>query len=252
MEYTLEKGSWENISDAVQVEEETLPNSCYLRDNSAYFLNDTVGDLTMVRAGDEPVGIGKLSVLPDGSGWLETLRVRPAWQGRGVGKAIYARWLEEAQSLECPAIRMFTGTGNVRSRGLAERFGLSLAGTYIGATANLLTQEYCVPQGFEPVRDFHFRPGAAGKRTMGNGRFCSDEQYLFPLWRGYLALPVGAGNGLCRRAIQFCGYWGPDAAAKGITCGYVRRRWRPLPEVCQSVHPAAGAAGGGGILSSPK
>ncbi len=36
MEYTLEKGSWENISDAVQVEE-TLPNSCYLRDNSAYF-----------------------------------------------------------------------------------------------------------------------------------------------------------------------------------------------------------------------
>ena len=85
MEYTLEKGSWENISDAVQVEEETLPNSCYLRDNSAYFLNDTVGDLTMVRAGDEPVGIGKLSVLPDGSGWLETLRVRPAWQGRGLG-----------------------------------------------------------------------------------------------------------------------------------------------------------------------
>ena len=156
MEYTLEKGSWENISDAVQVEEETLPNSCYLRDNSAYFLNDTVGDLTMVRAGDDPVGIGKLSVLPDGSGWLETLRVRPAWQGRGVGKAIYARWLEEAQSLECPAIRMFTGTGNVRSRGLAERFGLSLAGTYIGATANLLTQEYCVPQGFEPVRDFRF------------------------------------------------------------------------------------------------
>lgn len=57
MEYTLEKGSWENISDAVQVEEETLPNSCYLRDNSAYFLNDTVGDLTMVRAGDEPVGL---------------------------------------------------------------------------------------------------------------------------------------------------------------------------------------------------
>ncbi len=86
MEYTLEKGSWENISDAVQVEEETLPNSCYLRDNSAYFLNDTVGDLTMVRAGDEPVGIGKLSVLPDGSGWLETLRYVPHGRDVALGK----------------------------------------------------------------------------------------------------------------------------------------------------------------------
>ena len=129
MEYTLQKVNWGNIGEAVSVEEETLPNSCYLRDNSDYFLNQTKGELTLVLSGDEPVGIGKLSLLPDGSGWLETLRVRPDWQGQGVGKAIYNRWLKEAQQLGCPAVRMFTGTKNVRSRGLAERFGLSLAGT---------------------------------------------------------------------------------------------------------------------------
>ena len=96
MEYTLEKGSWENISDAVQVEEETLPNSCYLRDNSAYFLNDTVGDLTMVRAGDEPVGIGKLSVLPDGRGTIARVPGDPdVYRHRkcpqpGAGRTVWA------------------------------------------------------------------------------------------------------------------------------------------------------------------
>lgn len=154
IEYTLEKGTWENIDDAVRVEEETLPKSCYLRDNSSYFLDHTAGDLTLVRAGEEPVGIGKLSVLPDGSGWLETLRVRPSWQGRGVGKAIYGRWLQEAEHLGCPAIRMFTGTGNVRSKGLAERFGLSLAGTYIGATAKLSDEKLDLPPEFKPVTDY--------------------------------------------------------------------------------------------------
>ena len=88
MEYTLQKVNWGNIGEAVCVEEETLPNSCYLRDNSDYFLNQTKGELTLVLSGDEPVGIGKLSLLPDGSGWLETLRVRPDWQGQGVGKAL--------------------------------------------------------------------------------------------------------------------------------------------------------------------
>ena len=44
MEYTLQKVNWGNIGEAVCVEEETLPNSCYLRDNSDYFLNQTKGE----------------------------------------------------------------------------------------------------------------------------------------------------------------------------------------------------------------
>ena len=152
MEYTLQKVNWGYIGEAVCVEEETLPNSCYLRDNSDYFLNQTKGELTLVWSGDEPVGIGKLSLLPDGSGWLETLRVRPDWQGQGVGKAIYNRWLKEAQQLGCPAVRMFTGTKNVRSRGLAERFGLSLAGTYIGATAKIPDRELYLPRALCRLR----------------------------------------------------------------------------------------------------
>ena len=132
-EYRLVKGTWENIADGVLCEEETMPAGCYLRDNSEYFLDKTDGDLTIVYCGDEPVGVGKFSVLPDGSGWLETLRVRPAWQGKGVGKSLYNKWMKEREAHACPAMRMFTGTANVRSKGLAEKYGLSLAGTMIGA-----------------------------------------------------------------------------------------------------------------------
>lgn len=132
-EYRLVKGTWENIADGVLCEEETMPASCYLRDNSEYFLEKTTGDLTIVYCGEEPVGVGKFSVLPDGSGWLETLRVRPAWQGKGVGKSLYNKWMKEREAHACPAMRMFTGTANVRSKGLAEKYGLSLAGTMIGA-----------------------------------------------------------------------------------------------------------------------
>ena len=152
-EYRLVKGSWENIADGVLVEEETMPNSCYLRDNSEYFLDKTRGNLTIVYSGEEPVGVGKLSMLPDGSGWLETLRVRPQWQGQGVGKALYRRWLTEREEYQCPALRMFTGTGNVRSRGLAEKNGFSLAGTVIGAvheTADTVSSQEAL-HSLEPV-----------------------------------------------------------------------------------------------------
>ena len=120
MEYTLQKVNWGNIGEAVCVEEETLPNSCYLRDNSDYFLNQTKGELTLVLSGDEPVGIGKLSLLPDGSGWLETLRVRPDWQGQGVGKAIYNRWLKEARLSGCLLAPKMSAAGDWRN-GLAFR-----------------------------------------------------------------------------------------------------------------------------------
>ncbi|MBR6608446.1 MAG: hypothetical protein IKK98_07285, partial [Oscillospiraceae bacterium] len=64
MDYTLIKTDWTTIEGAVFCEEETSPRGSYLRDNSAFFLNETEGDLTLVKKGETPVGVGKFTVLP--------------------------------------------------------------------------------------------------------------------------------------------------------------------------------------------
>lgn len=68
--------------------------------------------------------MGKLTVLFDGSAWLELLRVHPDFQRKGVGRAIYQRYFEQIKALGCPAARMYTGVSNKASAGLAEQFGL--------------------------------------------------------------------------------------------------------------------------------
>lgn len=168
MSYTVEKVTWDTIDEAIKVEEETLPNGCYLKDNSKFFLDETKGDLTLVRKDGKAVGIGKFSILADGSGWLETLRVIPEAQNQGVGKTIYDRWIPEAEEFKCPAIRMFTGTGNVRSKGLAERYGLSLAGTVIGATKRNLEKKE-LTHTFKLVKEYDIAKKylEEGKRVWG-------------------------------------------------------------------------------------
>ena len=93
-----------------------------------------MGEFSVAEVDGEVVGCGKFTVVPDGSAWLETLRVIPERQGIGVGKRFYERWLEVAQRLGVPTMRMYTGVANVVSKGLAERYGLRLAETFRGAS----------------------------------------------------------------------------------------------------------------------
>ena len=135
MEVLLRPVTPEYLDAALRVEQGAMQNHCYLADVYEYYLT-TTGELTGAFVGGELAGIGKLTVLWDGSGWLETLRVAPQWQRRGVGTAIYRRYMEQAAQLRCPYLRMYTGAKNVASAGLARRFGLETA---------MLFREYALP-----------------------------------------------------------------------------------------------------------
>ena len=148
MEYTLKPIAPEHLAAALRVEKAAMGNHCYLADVYEYF-QTTQGELTGVFAGGELAGIGKLTVLWDGSGWLEALRVAPEWQRKGVGTAIYRRYMEQAEALGCTALRMYTGIHNVASAELARRFGLQQAAQF---------REYTLPaaqgggeEDFSPV-----------------------------------------------------------------------------------------------------
>ncbi len=114
---------------AESVEREAMERR-YLPEVFYEFLQD--GCFWLAEVGGEAAGCGKFTLLPDGSAWLEVLRVRPRFQGMGVGKAFYRKFFEVAGAKGVKTMRMYTGEKNVVSKGLAERFGFTLAAVLRG------------------------------------------------------------------------------------------------------------------------
>ena len=151
MKMELRRARPEDREKAAWVESKSTPNLRYLPNVFDMFVSDKVGELSVVLLDGEMIGTGKYTIVPDGSAWLETLRVIPEKQGLGAGKKFYEHWFELARSQGVKTMRMYTGVDNVVSKGLAERFGLRLAGTYRGAS------KPCVKDGgeyaFKQVKD---------------------------------------------------------------------------------------------------
>lgn len=109
------------------VESQATPRLRYLPYVFDEFAEDEMGEFSVAEVDGELAGCGKFTVLPDRTAWLEALRVMPRHQGKGVGKAFYERFFELARAKNIKTMRMYTGIKNVVSKGLAERFGFTLA-----------------------------------------------------------------------------------------------------------------------------
>ena len=90
------------------------PTNRYLADVADEFTT-TRGELTLGVVDGVVAGFGKLTVLFDGSAWLELLRVHPDYQRQGVGNHIYGRYLEQIRAFGCHQAAMYTGVRNVAS-----------------------------------------------------------------------------------------------------------------------------------------
>lgn len=123
MQITTRAYQPEDFAACARIEAGAVRANHYFADVVDYY-RSTAGELTVACVDGVPVGMGKLTVLFDGSAWLELLRVHPDFQRKGVGRAIYQRYFEEIRALGCPAARMYTGVSNKASAGLAEQFGL--------------------------------------------------------------------------------------------------------------------------------
>jgi len=126
----LRKVTSKDKEKVFDVESKSTPNLRYL----SYVYDDwrveEKGDLSVVEFNGEIIGVGKYSRLPDDSVWLEALRVTPAKQGIGAGKRLYEHWFKLAKEQNIKNMRMYTNVTNVKSKGLAERYGLMVEGTY--------------------------------------------------------------------------------------------------------------------------
>lgn len=128
----LRKARPEDKNDVIWVESLSTPGLSYVKHVWDMFINDDEGDWSVDLLDGKIMGCGKYSILPDGSAWLETLRVVPEAQGNGLGKRLYEHWLKLSEEKGVKAMRMYTGVKNVVSEGLAKKYGLSLAQTFHG------------------------------------------------------------------------------------------------------------------------
>jgi GNAT superfamily N-acetyltransferase len=112
------------------VEAKATPGLRYVPHVFDQFLQDERGAFLVAEMAGEVVACGKFTVVPDGSAWLETLRVLPERQGLGIGKRFYEAFFAIARREGVSTMRMYTGTKNVVSKGLAEHFGFQLAETF--------------------------------------------------------------------------------------------------------------------------
>ncbi|MFI3284097.1 MAG: GNAT family N-acetyltransferase [Erysipelotrichaceae bacterium] len=131
MEVTIKYATYDDLKACVKVEENTMESLYYLAEVWDYFMH-TKGELICACHQDKIIGIGRFSVLPDKSGWLETLRVLPEYQHCGVGKRIYDEYLTLAKKYHCPSIAMYTGSLKNISSALACKYGLSHSATFQG------------------------------------------------------------------------------------------------------------------------
>lgn len=122
----------EDLDRLCEIEISAMPDSPpYLKDNAEFFYKETPGEIFGVENEDNLlIGMGRYSVFPDNSGWLETLRVHKDFQRMGAGKLVYEEYFKKAKKDNAKVIRMYTESYNAPSRNLANSLGFSLASTY--------------------------------------------------------------------------------------------------------------------------
>ena len=154
MEITVRKAEMNDLPAMLEIEASAIPGYGYLEEAKEFLIANegNKGEMILALADGKPAGMGRYSVLPDGSGWLEILRVKKEYQRQGIGRAIYRRYLELAKETDAPSVAMFTGRRNIASKSLAELNGFSVAGDFSGYDLDM-EKEYEAAEGFVCVTD---------------------------------------------------------------------------------------------------
>lgn len=152
MQITTRPFQNEDLAECLKIEAAAVPANWYFKDVLDYFTT-TKGELTLGLVDGQIAGFGKLTVLFDGSAWLELLRVDPRFQRKGVGAHIYQRYLAQLEEMNCPAVAMYTGVRNVASAALAEKNGLHRGQEFRGMSLDVTAAPDPAPASLTMVQD---------------------------------------------------------------------------------------------------
>ena len=89
------------------------------------WLADERGALLVAVLGGRPVGLIHMRLMSVDTGWLEGLRVDPAYRGRGVGRTLLSRALAAADERGVAIVRQFVAPDDAVCQRLLKRFGFA-------------------------------------------------------------------------------------------------------------------------------
>lgn len=88
------------------------------------WLADESGLLLVATAGDEPVGVAKVSLVTPTEAWLQGLRIHPAYRRRGLAWQFQRHCLNASRELGASVARLATASWNAPVHKMTERAGM--------------------------------------------------------------------------------------------------------------------------------
>jgi ribosomal protein S18 acetylase RimI-like enzyme len=117
------------------------------------WLADERGALLVAVVGGRPVGVIHVRMMSVDTGWLEGLRVDPAYRGRGVGRTLLSRALAAADERGVAIVRQFVAPDDAVCQKLLKRFGFAHIAEVERYEAPALEEEEETDLGIEDEAD---------------------------------------------------------------------------------------------------
>ncbi|MFQ5946690.1 MAG: GNAT family N-acetyltransferase [Anaerolineae bacterium] len=158
------------------------------------WLADPAGRLLVAELAEEPVGMGKVSVLGPGEMWLEGLRVSPAQRGKGIAWEIFHAALKAAREMEARTVRFATGSHNEASVYMAEQLGFSRVSAFVRYEAEA-DAHGPGPSKLEPSREEYLAAALAGSPFLAaSGHLYSRGWVLYEMTAARAKKHLGKGQ----------------------------------------------------------
>jgi len=153
----------------------------YVPDVIDDWLAPTSAVLIAACVGDTPVAFGRYDQLLPDYVWLEGLRTDPAWQGRGIAKALTAHMLARARADGAQRVGLSTYLDNLASQRTVEAHGFHRAAgfVYLEARADAPARG----QAQLSARVAEVSPGEAAAFIAGSAALALGRGFLPQGWR---------------------------------------------------------------------
>lgn len=119
-----------DLNDVLQLTRDVWEGTDYVPYVWSDWLADARGYLHVALLDNHLIGLQHIDLQPDGTAWLEGIRVATTVRAKGIGRALLDHGAAWTRNLGSPVVRLAAYSGNEASNRLAESAGFHLIHTF--------------------------------------------------------------------------------------------------------------------------